>query len=54
MIYLDYKSKELHQLEELRVKMINAALSLGMNHPIVLYYSQKLDKQHNVIINQSS
>ncbi|TLS39388.1 aspartyl-phosphate phosphatase Spo0E family protein [Pseudalkalibacillus caeni] len=30
--------------------MMSAASDLGMNHPQVLEYSQKLDEMHNLIL----
>ncbi|MBP3949891.1 aspartyl-phosphate phosphatase Spo0E family protein [Bacillus suaedae] len=39
----DYMDK----IEELRTKMIVAARKYGMNHPLVLHYSQELDTAHN-------
>ncbi|MBF0705935.1 aspartyl-phosphate phosphatase Spo0E family protein [Alkalihalobacillus hwajinpoensis] len=30
--------------------MTQAAIALGLNHPEVLTYSQKLDEKHNLIL----
>lgn len=38
------------QIERLREKMVHTALRFGFNHPLVLEYSQELDKQHNLIM----
>ncbi|GAE30315.1 aspartyl-phosphate phosphatase Spo0E family protein [Halalkalibacter hemicellulosilyticus] len=38
------------KIEDLRYKMIDAAKEYGMNHPIVLQYSQKLDHTHNELM----
>lgn len=38
------------KIEDLRFKMIDAAKIYGMNHPIVLQYSQKLDHTHNELM----
>jgi hypothetical protein len=38
------------QLEQLRNKMIQAANTLGIQHPMVLKYSQKIDETHNKIM----
>lgn len=35
------------EIEELRKKMIHVAGQLGVSHPLVLSYSQKLDQIHN-------
>ena len=40
----------LEKIEELRNKMVNAAGQYGMSHPIVLRYSQELDRAHNKMI----
>ncbi|MFC0559507.1 aspartyl-phosphate phosphatase Spo0E family protein [Halalkalibacter alkalisediminis] len=40
----------LEKIEELRNKMVNAAGQYGMSHPIVLHYSQELDRAHNKMI----
>ncbi|MFN7251815.1 MAG: aspartyl-phosphate phosphatase Spo0E family protein [Anaerobacillus sp.] len=42
----------LQQIEELREKMISTALEYGMNHPKVLWYSQKIDEKHNYILKE--
>jgi hypothetical protein len=42
----------LQQIEELREKMISTALEYGINHPKVLWYSQKIDEKHNCILKQ--
>ncbi|WP_217635736.1 aspartyl-phosphate phosphatase Spo0E family protein [Alteribacillus persepolensis] len=46
----DVKGK---QLEELRCKMTQAAELYGMNHPIVLHYSQCIDQMHNKLLQSS-
>jgi hypothetical protein len=38
------------QIETLREQMIEAAMLLGLNHPNVLQYSQKIDEKHNKIL----
>ncbi|MDM5200349.1 aspartyl-phosphate phosphatase Spo0E family protein [Fictibacillus enclensis] len=38
------------QIEHLRQQMIDTANSLGLNHPQVLNYSQKIDETHNLIL----
>ncbi|MDV2684123.1 aspartyl-phosphate phosphatase Spo0E family protein [Alkalihalophilus lindianensis] len=38
----------LEKIEYLREQMINAAKKYGMTHPLVLDYSQKLDRAHNI------
>lgn len=40
----------LDEIEELRKKMVDAALLYGINHPKVLSYSQQIDKKHNYIL----
>ncbi|WP_332695733.1 aspartyl-phosphate phosphatase Spo0E family protein [Halalkalibacter lacteus] len=40
----------MERIEELRKKMISAAGQYGMSHPIVLHYSQELDRAHNKMI----
>ncbi len=40
----------MERIEELRKKMIAAAGQYGMSHPIVLHYSQELDRAHNKMI----
>jgi hypothetical protein len=40
----------MEKIEELRDKMISAAGQYGMSHPIVLRYSQELDRAHNKMI----
>ncbi|MDQ0484305.1 aspartyl-phosphate phosphatase Spo0E family protein [Guptibacillus hwajinpoensis] len=38
------------EIEILRAKMTQSAMVLGLNHPDVLEYSQKLDETHNLIL----
>lgn len=38
------------EIESLRAKMMQTALAMGLNHPKVLEYSQKLDEKHNLIL----
>ncbi|WP_347548979.1 aspartyl-phosphate phosphatase Spo0E family protein [Pseudalkalibacillus hwajinpoensis] len=38
------------EIEILRAKMTQSAIALGLNHPEVLEYSQKLDETHNLIL----
>lgn len=38
----------LEKIESLREKMIHAAAKHGMSHPLVLDYSQELDRAHNL------
>ncbi|WP_235714767.1 aspartyl-phosphate phosphatase Spo0E family protein [Halalkalibacter akibai] len=40
----------MNKIEELRNKMVSAAGQYGMSHPIVLRYSQELDRAHNKMI----
>ncbi|MDT8858623.1 aspartyl-phosphate phosphatase Spo0E family protein [Alkalihalobacillus sp. MEB130] len=40
----------MEKIEELRKKMVAAAGQYGLSHPIVLHYSQELDRAHNKII----
>ncbi|UOE93651.1 MULTISPECIES: aspartyl-phosphate phosphatase Spo0E family protein [Bacillaceae] len=47
MVNRSYCEDCLKQIEQLREKMIETALVNGMNHPLVLKYSQELDKKHN-------
>lgn len=42
------------QIETLREQMIEAALLLGLNHPHVLQFSQKIDEKHNKILGLKS
>ncbi|WP_236690395.1 aspartyl-phosphate phosphatase Spo0E family protein [Guptibacillus hwajinpoensis] len=39
-----------NEIEILRAKMTQSAMVLGLNHPDVLEYSQKLDETHNLIL----
>ncbi|WP_017726402.1 aspartyl-phosphate phosphatase Spo0E family protein [Halalkalibacterium ligniniphilum] len=41
----------IHRIESLREKMIAAAKQYGLGHPLVLKYSQELDRAHNIILN---
>lgn len=38
------------EIEELRKKMIAAALDYGLDHPKVLCFSQQIDKRHNLLL----
>ncbi len=38
------------KIEELRMKMIQAAKQYGLAHPLVLRYSQELDHAHNYLL----
>ena len=38
------------EIEILREKMTQTAIVLGLNHPDVLAYSQKLDEKHNMML----
>ncbi|MET3506254.1 aspartyl-phosphate phosphatase Spo0E family protein [Halalkalibacter oceani] len=38
------------RIEELRGKMVSAAKQYGMSHPLVLRYSQELDRAHNKML----
>ncbi len=40
----------MEQIELLREKMISTAMLYGMNHPLVLKYSQEIDQKHNSIL----
>jgi hypothetical protein len=40
----------IEQLEHLRNKMIQTANKFGIQHPMVLKYSQKIDETHNKIM----
>ncbi|WP_246589126.1 aspartyl-phosphate phosphatase Spo0E family protein [Desertibacillus haloalkaliphilus] len=51
MVKTDYDDRT--QLEMLRKKMVTAALIHGMNHPLVLKYSQQIDEKHNVLLKNS-
>ena len=42
-----------YQIESLRKKMVETAIRYGMSHPLVLKYSQDLDKMHNLFINRT-
>lgn len=42
--------EKIEQLEALRNKMIKAANALGLQHPMVLNYSRKIDEAHNKIM----
>ncbi|WP_018921837.1 hypothetical protein [Salsuginibacillus kocurii] len=39
-----------HDLESLRVKMLEAASLYGINHPLVLHYSRLIDAYHNRLL----
>lgn len=45
-----WQEEYLEEIEKLRKKMIATALLHGINHPKVLWYSQKIDKKHNSIL----
>ncbi|WP_034626583.1 aspartyl-phosphate phosphatase Spo0E family protein [Halalkalibacter okhensis] len=40
----------MEKIEELRKKMVAAAGQYGLSHPIVLHYSQELDRAHNKVM----
>ncbi|MBY6036705.1 aspartyl-phosphate phosphatase Spo0E family protein [Fictibacillus nanhaiensis] len=40
----------IEQLETLRNKMIQTANTFGLQHPMVLNYSRKIDETHNKIM----
>ncbi|WP_100405301.1 aspartyl-phosphate phosphatase Spo0E family protein [Bacillus solitudinis] len=40
----------MEKIEHLRKKMTIAALKYGMSHPLVLKYSQELDRAHNLVL----
>lgn len=42
------------QIEELRQKMVSAALLYGIDHPKVLGYSQQIDEKHNKILKKTT
>jgi hypothetical protein len=44
------KLEKIEQLETLRNKMIQTANTLGIQHPMVLNYSKKIDETHNIIM----
>ncbi|GAE27922.1 hypothetical protein JCM9140_4089 [Halalkalibacter wakoensis JCM 9140] len=46
---LEYEAN-MDKIEELRKKMVTAAGQYGLSHPIVLHYSQELDRAHNKFI----
>ncbi|WP_257008376.1 aspartyl-phosphate phosphatase Spo0E family protein [Bacillus sp. FJAT-45350] len=51
MLNRSYRKKEcMEQIELLREKMISTAMLYGMNHPLVLKYSQEIDQKHNSIL----
>ncbi|WP_158737806.1 aspartyl-phosphate phosphatase Spo0E family protein [Alteribacillus sp. YIM 98480] len=41
---------EKKELETLRQKMMEAAELHGLEHPLVLHYSQKVDQEHNKML----
>lgn len=38
------------EIEDLRQKMIATALIYGMDHPKVLWFSQRIDERHNLLL----
>lgn len=42
--------EKIEQLETLRNKMIQTANTFGLQHPMVLKYSKKIDETHNKIM----
>ncbi|MED4083234.1 aspartyl-phosphate phosphatase Spo0E family protein [Halalkalibacterium halodurans] len=40
----------IQKIEYLREKMMDAAKKYGLNHPLVLQYSQELDHAHNIML----
>ena len=40
------------EMEELRKQMVESAGNLGMSHPVVLKYSQQLDKMYTLSMRQ--
>jgi Spo0E like sporulation regulatory protein len=42
--------EKIEQLESLRNKMIQTANTFGLQHPMVLKYSKKIDETHNKIM----
>jgi hypothetical protein len=44
------KIQSIEQLESLRNKMIQTANTFGIQHPMVLNYSRKIDETHNNLI----
>ncbi|MCM3718763.1 aspartyl-phosphate phosphatase Spo0E family protein [Fictibacillus phosphorivorans] len=42
--------EKIEQLEALRNKMIQTANTFGIQHPMVLKYSKKIDETHNKIM----
>jgi Spo0E like sporulation regulatory protein len=48
--YAADKLEKIEQLEALRNKMIQTANTLGIQHPMVLNYSRKIDETHNKIM----
>ncbi|MFB4163138.1 Spo0E family sporulation regulatory protein-aspartic acid phosphatase [Alteribacillus sp. JSM 102045] len=45
-----FTTLEEKELESLRQKMIEAAELHGIEHPLVLHYSQKVDQKHNKLL----
>lgn len=44
----------LEQIEQLRQKMVATARVFGIDHPKVLWYSQKIDEKHNIILKRKT
>ncbi|WP_240688111.1 aspartyl-phosphate phosphatase Spo0E family protein [Pseudalkalibacillus hwajinpoensis] len=49
-MYCEAMQRYNDEIEILRAKMTQSAMVLGLNHPDVLEYSQKLDETHNLIL----
>ena len=49
-LYCEKMQRYNDEIEVLRAKMTQTAIALGLNHPDVLEYSQKLDETHNLIL----
>ncbi|MGA9287861.1 MAG: aspartyl-phosphate phosphatase Spo0E family protein [Anaerobacillus sp.] len=49
-MYCEKMQRYNDEIEVLRAKMTQTAIALGLNHPDVLEYSQKLDETHNLIL----
>ncbi|SDH70094.1 Spo0E family sporulation regulatory protein-aspartic acid phosphatase [Alteribacillus bidgolensis] len=45
---------EKKELETLRQKMVEAAELHGLEHPLVLHYSKKVDQEHNRMLRMNT
>ncbi|SDJ18896.1 aspartyl-phosphate phosphatase Spo0E family protein [Natribacillus halophilus] len=44
------ESHKEEDIEQLRTKMVDAASTYGMEHPLVLYYSRQIDRKHTALL----